>query len=87
MKDEAAAFYWPAEQEDKSKMVMPGDNVEMECEIYNALGLELGQRFNVREVSYNEQKYGSLLTCYLTRAGGLWRQDSSQESSSELEPG
>ena len=30
-------------------MVMPGDNVEMMCEIYNSLALENGQRFNVRE--------------------------------------
>lgn len=30
-------------------MVMPGDNVEMMCEIYNSLALESGQRFNVRE--------------------------------------
>lgn len=49
--DEAAAFYWPTEQEDKSKMVMPGDNVEMECEIYHPLALEVGQRFNVRSVT------------------------------------
>ena len=54
--DEAAAFYWPAEQEDKSKMVLPGDNVEMECEIYNPLALEVGQRFNVREVGSQKPK-------------------------------
>ncbi|MDI1489347.1 MAG: translation elongation factor Tu [Ramalina farinacea] len=47
--DEAAAFLWPEGIEDKSKMVMPGDNVEMMCEIYNSLALENGQRFNVRE--------------------------------------
>ena len=47
--DEAAAFMWPNEQEDKAKMVMPGDNVEMVCEIYNPLAMESGQRFNVRE--------------------------------------
>lgn len=40
---------WPEGIEDKSKMVMPGDNVEMMCEIYNSLALENGQRFNVRE--------------------------------------
>ena len=28
-------------------MVMPGDNVEMECEIYHPLAVEVGQRFNV----------------------------------------
>jgi elongation factor Tu len=30
-------------------MVMPGDNVEMECELHNPLAIEAGQRFNVRE--------------------------------------
>ena len=39
---------WPEDQEDKTKMIMPGDNVEMMCEIYNPLAIESGQRFNVR---------------------------------------
>lgn len=30
-------------------MVMPGDNVEMMCELYNPIALENGQRFNIRE--------------------------------------
>lgn len=30
-------------------MVMPGDNVEMKCDIYNAIAIEQGQRFNIRE--------------------------------------
>ncbi len=30
-------------------MVMPGDNVEMVCDIYNPVALENGQRFNIRE--------------------------------------
>jgi len=47
--DEAAAFHWPEGTADPSKMVMPGDNVEMVCDIYNPLALEPGQRFNVRE--------------------------------------
>ncbi|KAL9102576.1 MAG: hypothetical protein Q9163_002294 [Psora crenata] len=47
--DEAAALMWPEDQEDKGKLVMPGDNVEMMCEIYNPLALENGQRFNIRE--------------------------------------
>lgn len=48
--DEACALYWPDEVEDKdSKMVMPGDNVEMMCEIHHPLAIEQGQRFNVRE--------------------------------------
>ena len=47
--DEAACLMWPDDVEDKSKMVMPGDNVEMAIEIYNPIALENGQRFNVRE--------------------------------------
>ncbi|KAK5019329.1 translation elongation factor Tu [Cryomyces antarcticus] len=48
--DEAASLHWPEGTEDAaSKMVMPGDNVEMLCEIYNPLALEQGQRFNIRE--------------------------------------
>jgi len=48
--DEAAALFWPDGTEDAdSKMVMPGDNVEMRCEIYNPVALETGQRFNIRE--------------------------------------
>ncbi|MCJ1275084.1 translation elongation factor Tu [Puttea exsequens] len=47
--DEAAALRWPDGTEDRSKMVMPGDNVEMMCEIWNPLAIEQGQRFNVRE--------------------------------------
>jgi len=48
--DEAAALYWPDGTEHAdSKMVMPGDNVEMRCEILNPVALEQGQRFNVRE--------------------------------------
>jgi elongation factor Tu len=47
--DEAAALYWPEGTEDAdSKMVMPGDNVEMRCEIHNPVALEAGQRFNLR---------------------------------------
>ncbi|KAF1346194.1 elongation factor Tu GTP binding domain-containing protein [Delphinella strobiligena] len=48
--DEAAALTWPDGTEDAdSKMVMPGDNVEMICEIHKPLAIEQGQRFNVRE--------------------------------------
>ncbi|KAF2396862.1 elongation factor Tu, mitochondrial precursor [Trichodelitschia bisporula] len=49
--DEAAALHWPADSEEfkSGKMVMPGDNVEMECELHHPLALETGQRFNVRE--------------------------------------
>ncbi|KAH8812048.1 P-loop containing nucleoside triphosphate hydrolase protein [Xylogone sp. PMI_703] len=47
--DESATFDWPDGTEDAdSKMVMPGDNVEMKCELYNPVALESGQRFNIR---------------------------------------
>lgn len=46
--DEAATLNWP-EGTEPSKMVMPGDNVEMVCDIYNPIALENGQRFNIRE--------------------------------------
>ncbi|USW49402.1 Putative small GTP-binding protein [Septoria linicola] len=49
--DEAATLTWAegSEQLAENKMVMPGDNVEMVCEINKPLALEQGQRFNVRE--------------------------------------
>ncbi|KAG9228383.1 putative elongation factor Tu, mitochondrial [Amylocarpus encephaloides] len=48
--DEACALYWPEGTEDKdSKMVMPGDNVEMRCKIHHPIAVEAGQRFNIRE--------------------------------------
>ena len=41
---------WPEGTEDAdSKMVMPGDNVEMVCELHHSIALEPSQRFNVRE--------------------------------------
>ncbi len=46
--DEAASFHWP-EGVEPGKMVMPGDNVEMICDIHHPLALESGLRFNVRE--------------------------------------
>jgi elongation factor Tu len=48
--DEACALYWPeGTEEADSKMVMPGDNVEMRCELHSSIALEKGLRFNVRE--------------------------------------
>lgn len=49
--DEPANITWPEETDafKESKMVMPGDNVEMVCELNGSLALEVGQRFNVRE--------------------------------------
>lgn len=48
--DAAAVLTWPEGTEDaESKMVMPGDNVEMKIELLNDVALEAGQRFNLRE--------------------------------------
>lgn len=47
--DEAAALHWPDDVEDRTKMVMPGDNVEMMCDVHNPIALESGLRFNIRE--------------------------------------
>ena len=48
--DEACHLYWPEGTTDAdSKMVHPGDNVELMCEIHHPMALEQGQRFTVRE--------------------------------------
>ena len=48
--DESCALTWPEGTEDaSSKLVMPGDNVEMVCELHQPHVLEQGQRFNMRE--------------------------------------
>lgn len=49
--DEAATLNWPETTEEfkENKMVMPGDNIEMEVDLHNPLAVEIGQRFNVRE--------------------------------------
>ncbi|KAL9051224.1 MAG: hypothetical protein Q9162_006151 [Coniocarpon cinnabarinum] len=50
--DEACHIYWPEGTKDlDGKMVHPGDNVEMMCEIHKPLALEQGQRFTIREGS------------------------------------
>ncbi|CDH14928.1 Elongation factor Tu, mitochondrial [Zygosaccharomyces bailii] len=47
--DVTVVLKFPAEAEDHSMQVMPGDNVEMECELIHPTPLEVGQRFNIRE--------------------------------------
>jgi len=49
--DESSTFNWPegSAEANENKMIMPGDNVEMECELHHPLAIEAGQRFNVRE--------------------------------------
>ena len=47
--DAAAQLQWPDEVEDKSAMVMPGDNVEMVLTTHLPVVMEAGGRFNIRE--------------------------------------
>ncbi|KAI9894313.1 MAG: translation elongation factor Tu [Vezdaea aestivalis] len=48
--DESGTLRWPEGTEDgDNKMAMPGDNVEMQVELFHPLALEKGLRFNVRE--------------------------------------
>ncbi|KAF2189091.1 translation elongation factor Tu [Zopfia rhizophila CBS 207.26] len=48
--DESTSLSWPEGTENPhEKMVMPGDNVEMVCELHSPHVLEAGQRFNMRE--------------------------------------
>ena len=49
-------------------MVMPGDNVEMLCDIYNPIAIENGQRFNIRE---GGRKY-SLIPWHTTYISYEW---------------
>lgn len=47
--DEAADLKWPEGTEDVTKLVMPGDNVEMVLRTHHPLAMEAGNRFNIRE--------------------------------------
>ncbi|KAG8986717.1 translation elongation factor Tu [Tulasnella sp. 427] len=47
--DVTCALTWPENVEDTSKMVMPGDNVEMACTLVHDVPLETGFRFTLRE--------------------------------------
>ena len=48
--DESCALYFPEGTEDaSSKMVMPGDNVEMVAKLHAPCAVEAGQRVNIRE--------------------------------------
>ncbi|KAK9773792.1 putative Translation elongation factor Tu [Seiridium cardinale] len=47
--DESCALFFPEDVEDKSRMVMPGDNVEMVAHLHSPIAIEAGQRVNVRE--------------------------------------
>ncbi|KAF2646355.1 translation elongation factor Tu [Massarina eburnea CBS 473.64] len=48
--DESASLMWPEGTEGaQDKLVMPGDNVLMVCELHQPHVMEAGQRFNMRE--------------------------------------
>ncbi|KAK0739703.1 elongation factor Tu GTP binding domain-containing protein [Apiosordaria backusii] len=48
--DESVTLMFPEGTEDpSSKMVMPGDNVEMMAELYNPVAVEAGMRITIRE--------------------------------------
>jgi elongation factor Tu len=48
--DEAVTFKWPEGSEHTDdKMVMPGDNVEMQMTTHHPIAMESGHRFNIRE--------------------------------------
>lgn len=47
--DVTVVMRFPSTVEDHSMQVMPGDNVEMECELIHPTPIEVGQRFNIRE--------------------------------------
>lgn len=47
--DEACSLFFPEDAEDKERMIMPGDNVEMVATLHNPIAIEVGQRINVRE--------------------------------------
>ncbi len=47
--DEAVGLEWPEGHEDPTKLIMPGDNVEMVITTQHPLAMEAGNRFNLRE--------------------------------------
>ena len=47
--DVTVVMKFPESVEDHSMQVMPGDNVEMVCELVHPTPMEVGQRFNIRE--------------------------------------
>ena len=50
--DITVALTWPEGVEDAAeKMIMPGDNVEMVCDLVFDVALEVGTRFTLREAN------------------------------------
>ncbi|KAI0015376.1 translation elongation factor Tu [Xylariomycetidae sp. FL0641] len=47
--DEACALFFSEDEQDKHRMVMPGDNIEMVAHLHQPIAVEAGQRVNVRE--------------------------------------
>ena len=56
---------FPEGTEDASeKMIMPGDNVELVCELLHTLAVEVGTRFTIREGN-KTSKFSHLSFCYV----------------------
>jgi len=47
--DEAASLQWPETEEDPSRMILPGDNIEIILKTHHKCVMEPGERFNLRE--------------------------------------
>ncbi|KAJ1329521.1 elongation factor Tu [Microdochium nivale] len=47
--DESCSLMFPEGVEDKTRLIMPGDNVEMVAELNQPIAIESGQRVNIRE--------------------------------------
>lgn len=47
--DVTCQLTFPPEETDQDKMVMPGDNVEMICDLVHDTPMEVGSRFSLRE--------------------------------------
>lgn len=68
--DITAGLHWPEGTPDAAeKMVMPGDNVEMVCELVHDVAAEVGTRFTLREGGKTSEHYiQSSRTTILTTA-------------------
>ena len=56
--DITAALTWPEGTPDAhDKMVMPGDNVEMVCDLVFDVAVEVGTRFTLREGNKTSKPY------------------------------
>lgn len=64
--DVTCDLQWPAGTEDAAnKMVMPGDNVEMLCDLVHDIPLEVGFRFTLRESGKTSKSSSCPYICVL----------------------